>query len=795
MSRRRFAAATGRYTVSPVLLPHIKIGEGDLDLVDRILEPQTIASFLSFTCYGTLPNGAKTIYPLLNSELDFPVLHIDNYNGSQSNPNFNTTFTDIFTTDKRSIIHRIMTRIGSTEAPDDDRIAIITRHIYSFKHAAWSGMVPLSEQRWKEKKLDERRNFDIAVQYLSAVAAAFHYLNFDTVREDLRETFNLISAHWGGFDTLVNARRRERGKGEELVNVRAMWTEYIEALYEVMVERAHRWVLLHVNALRAPILRDLASHEPVDINTHDNFQLRLLDQLHTLTEIMAVADYTIFMPMQGYWGYNAPTNPLGRGVPSALRSAKHEDRHKVYGPYMKKVTRETQTQEIRDARLRGERRERGNAAPEALRRLSMLQIRCQDRVRREMRGEAVEPVPREPWVLEAMRAVGLPEKDLEEGDDGEDEGETGTPRGSGFIIYRLTYGQTEAEWDAFVKKLEAHSGDWGRGQTGSSVLKPHLKLHWRYGQKLGIAEGDIDAAKEHYRETCNQDNDTPFDLDHGVNEHAFLAVDKASYDSYTTTTYTYKYNTFFATIPPGDTTGFVLAIDPEYDLEEGPERDDEIPGFLGHLRVLGSLIWGDLYAMLVSQSTLLQDLWPLAIDHPDYVYTGPVVPLVQDAWKLHNGIRGALMRGVCSFAKAKMEGREYTPRPWTSFTSRRGQTEFQRTANPTTNPTTRATAQPSSSTAADEPSLFEEPDPEPEPSPINEALRTYMLSEFARYLRRRGQHRRAIFAEELMRAGHGNVPDMDAVLRRAEREGAEDAEPPLPEPPAPEPGDDPCPMQ
>jgi hypothetical protein len=63
-------------------------------------------------------------------------------------------------------------------------------------------------------------------------------------------------------------------------------------------------------------------------------------------------------------------------------------------------------------------------------------------------------------------------------------------------VYRLTYGQTETEWAAFVKKLDAHVSDWGKGQTGSSAIKPYLKLHWFNGKDLGIPEGDIDAAKK-----------------------------------------------------------------------------------------------------------------------------------------------------------------------------------------------------------------------------------------------------------------------------------------------------------
>ena len=96
-----------------------------------------------------------------------------------------------------------------------------------------------------------------------------------------------------------------------------------------------------------------------------------------------------------------------------------------------------------------------------------------------MRGEPIEPVPREPWVAACASRI-----------------ESGRREGRyGFAVCRLTYGQTESEWAEFVRKVEAHVSDWGKGQTGSSAIKGYLKLHWLDGKKLGIPEGDINASR------------------------------------------------------------------------------------------------------------------------------------------------------------------------------------------------------------------------------------------------------------------------------------------------------------
>ncbi|KAL4994658.1 hypothetical protein BDV10DRAFT_176279, partial [Aspergillus recurvatus] len=425
-----------------------------LPLVDRLIEPQTIAHFLAASCEGTMPNGKTTSLELLK-DTDLPLLH-------------KSPTTD---DDERDIITRVMSRIGSLE--DDTRMCIVGRNIWSVKNRLWAGMIPLSEQRWKEKGLDQPDNFDTAAQYLSAVVAVFEYLNRPKVQDNMRDTFNLISQHWGELETMINAEREE---GQARLNMRLLWTEYIQAHFEVMTERAHRWVLVHVNALREPLVRDIGTYRPADLDSPDSVQWKITDRLHILAEIAGVADFTIMLPMHGYHGYTTP--PIPDGVLPSLRSPKWTVRNKAYGPYMKTVTRIQRVQDTLDRRNREGPTGYHVADPAVFQQTTELQLECQQRVRREIRGEPVEPMPKEPWITDIVGQMKTDEHRV------------------GFVVYRLTYGQSEADWNAFREKFDTHLSEWGRGQTGSAALKPHLNLHWRDGKELGIPEDDIVAAKK-----------------------------------------------------------------------------------------------------------------------------------------------------------------------------------------------------------------------------------------------------------------------------------------------------------
>ncbi|KAE8138190.1 hypothetical protein BDV38DRAFT_292376 [Aspergillus pseudotamarii] len=658
----------------------------ELQIVDRLLEPQTIVHFLECCNGAPLPNGKQSTLPQLTSE---EIRSLSANPGEDPNG--------------EPFLQRVLKRIGSTE--DGDRLCLVGKNIHSAKSRAWEGIIPLSEQRWREKELDHLANFQVACQYLSSVLAVFEYLNKPQVAQNLRDTFNFIYGHWEEYDAVLNDQRRQLD--QESVSVAKRWTEFIKAHYEVMTERAHRWVIAHVNTLRAPLLEGLLSHRPMNEDVADRVQWKITDALHVLMEISAVADYTIMIPMHGYKGYIAPA--IETGIPPGLRSPDYEKRHKEYHQRLKLVSRMTMFQNIGTA-SRGVRE--GMGSPESLHRTALQQIESQNKVRRETRGEPIEPVPREPWIMKSLARA--------------ETSENNPVGGFGLAIYRLTYKQNESEWAEFLQKFEAHTADWGRGQTGSNAIKPLLKLHWLDGKALGIPEGDLDAAKKHFN-----DHAIPsFEDKDRVKGNTFLVIDDACVASYMGNSYSAA--TEF--IPSGDHLGFVLAVDAHYDPKEGIERPDESPGYHGQMRILGNLIWGDLYAMLSSQSALLEDLWPLAINHPNGVYTGPTVPMQAKCWKIQNRMRFTLIHKLVEYAEAKINGTASTPPP----------------------------APPSGP-------------PRNEP---NAALRAYLLRQFARDMRREGNLQHAVFAEEAINLRPDEEPDWDRIQRRldAEAEGGNEPE-------------------
>jgi hypothetical protein len=371
---------------------------------------------------------------------------------------------------------RVMSRIGSKE--DGGRLCIVGKNIEFLKSRLWEGITPMSDQRWQEKGLHLDENFALACQQLSAVLAAFEYLNQQQVRDNLRETFNLIHEHWQTLDTQL-AQKRAR-TGEDPISVADLWTLYMTVHYKVMTQSAHHWVTKHVDSLRAPMMQGLLDHRSPNEGTGvpDAMQWKLMDGLHVLLEISCRADYAIMIPMEGYKGYIAP--PYGSG-PAEMYVADLAQRGKVYAQRLKALSHEIMFERIMFGNLSGGRPTQTSG--ESWHESAMEQLNAQDQVRQELRGDTSGPLPQEPWITEFLAAVRRRERN-------------GLPKGRGIAIYRLSHEQSESEWNNFVQKLEAHISNWGQGQSGSDAIKPHLKLHWIDGKEHGLVEGDIEAVKK-----------------------------------------------------------------------------------------------------------------------------------------------------------------------------------------------------------------------------------------------------------------------------------------------------------
>lgn len=413
---------------------------------------------MGFAFGNPLPNGTQpSITTLAEEEI---ALIVGSYPPDSNGP---------------SIMDRIMARIGSDE--DSDRLCVVGKNIQSLKSRLWEGITPLSDQRWQEKELHLQENFDQACQHLSAVVAVFEYLNTKQVQENLRVTFNLIYDLCEALETLINERRTETGA--EHVSVTNLWTMYMTAHLEVVTQRAHKWVTQHVDALRAPIMHELLTHQPLIelMGMPDSKQWELTNALHMLMEISVQADYNIMIPMDGYKGYMAPENGSG---PPEMYSKDITERGPAYAQHLKYVNNEISIKRMVERFTSGDSREQTSG--ESYHDTAMEQMIAHARVRREMRGDSLDSTLQEPWIVAKLARI-------------EFEKENDSFKDYGLAMYRLTYGQSEHEWNEFVQKLETSISDWGAGQTGSDAIKPYLKLHWIDGKELGFAEGDTEAAK------------------------------------------------------------------------------------------------------------------------------------------------------------------------------------------------------------------------------------------------------------------------------------------------------------
>lgn len=430
--------------------------------VDRVLEPQTIMGFLGFLFGATLPNGTR---PPSLATLGVEELAL--IQGSDP----------VLGTDTQSVMYRVMGYIGSHE--DGSRLCGVGKNIQSLKSRLWSGITPLSDQRWKEKGLDLPENFDQACQNLGAVVAVFEYLNVPQVRDNLRDTFNLIYDAWTELDTVLNQHRADAGK--EAISVANLWTLYMTVHLEAISQRAHKWVTTHVDILQVPLMQEYLTYQsPIEESgAPDSEHLRLADALHILLETSIRADHTIMVPMEGYKGYVVPEKGSG---PPDIYIADHASRGAAYAQCVKTLSHIM----IFD-RIIQETIEHGEPQKKLLGKSwhenTTDQLEAQKQVRRELCGDSIDATIEEPWITSNLNIV---KNHIEV---------TGSPKELGLTIYRLNYGQSESEWLEFVKRVEEHIFDWGAGQAGSDAIKPYLKLHWVDGLELGFAENDFEAAK------------------------------------------------------------------------------------------------------------------------------------------------------------------------------------------------------------------------------------------------------------------------------------------------------------
>jgi hypothetical protein len=66
----------------------------------------------------------------------------------------------------------------------------------------------------------------------------------------------------------------------------------------------------------------------------------------------------------------------------------------------------------------------------------------------------------------------------------------------GFVIYRLSYKESDDEWKNFLGKLKDGLGSGWEGLVGAEKIRGKARLHWVDGREKDIPEGDLEAARK-----------------------------------------------------------------------------------------------------------------------------------------------------------------------------------------------------------------------------------------------------------------------------------------------------------
>ncbi|KAH8171346.1 subtilase family protein [Sarocladium implicatum] len=561
--------------------PQSPSSEGRLWIVDRVLEPVTLANFASFLSGSlNLPGGEKTELPLLGMDVEYLMRPRSDWAPAPYN------------TPGRSTMQDLTVKIGSVE--DGTNLQKISLTLVDMKSRIWSGHAPMSDRLWAERRLDEPQNFSAACQIIVNVLYVYFYLNADEVRNNLRKTYNAI---WDGlkeFETALNAKRRLESLAP--VSPTALWAEYMRNHYARMESVAHAWLLKRLNALKEKVLLSLASHMPVGPlrRGYDETQWTLLDRWQDIVHNVSCADFAVFLPMDGYKGCtsaSATGRPLaGSGMYSGttpLRfSPSLKQREKDYHVRRRQIG----LMDMINAAGQGHAMREAANSPASLVRTCCQQEEAQDKARAEWRISS--------WssTSNVLREIGEAEP-------------------WGFVAYRGCHDHTDAQWADFVANFQRDIRDWGKGVDGISALKARSKIHWLDTKELGLDDTAVETLRQHFKSY----QETP-EFPKGVTKSAFLVADEASVNSYLHR---------IPDPPPnlvGDFGGFITAVDGGYDIHAPVDRPDESPGYKGQFRVLGSVLWDDFCALLAMQTMEMRNLWPLAMHHPFEVLQEQLIP-------------------------------------------------------------------------------------------------------------------------------------------------------------------------
>jgi hypothetical protein len=333
------------------------------------------------------------------------------------------------------------------------------------------------------------------------ILVIFQWLNSDKIHSRMRHGFNWLVDNHIEFEGAVNLLREQRGI-EERVNLAGMWAEYYQSIVSTMSDRTRQWMADRVDELQTRAFDDYnlaLERAGTDQDAIGTAGRKYYECVQDLNSLVSQAEYVVDVPMTGFKGYT-PSNSVS-DLPLHVRkdifyskigasmswkwteimlNAQDED-NKANPPKQQTI------QDLNDEMKNGP-----PPAPPRFRNKEALighyheSKKIRTAMRRALRGER-KLLAEEYWISILRDRM---EFYLNNGRDRK------THRW-GFACYRLTYKQTDAEWAAFKKKFEADVFQSGQWIEGFDTISDMAGLEFIDGRDVGIAEGDIEAAKKY----------------------------------------------------------------------------------------------------------------------------------------------------------------------------------------------------------------------------------------------------------------------------------------------------------
>jgi hypothetical protein len=430
-------------------------------LVDRIIPASTLYFFLDFTLEGNLYTGEKCTLPLIKED---EVRLFGTPYAFWAAPPWNTTSS--------CLQERIL------KGPAGSNV-IVKGRISNMRARLWEGMIPMSGARWKEKKLDDPKNWQFAFDFMWDIILTFMWLGDPDTQKLIKNGFNHVAQELKIFQDALNARRARNGIAE-LIDMRKLWLEFVRSIFETMVTRTHSWVLDRVNEI---VDNGKAAYDAVaDANGAANAHAaakELLEAWSDLNRTLHLCDWMVMMPMDGFTGFSASssdTKVVGSLFPLPFRQdQRRELSARIPTPFMERLQHTLEDNHTDNHAIYTNR--------ESINALLKESKDMNHEVRFQLRGEP-KSLGREHWIsiLHSRTKWSLSH---------------GGPQDQrwGFVAYMLTHTPTKEQWELFFQKVNAEfqrSGEWVKG---FDEVKPRMALQWIDAKKAGISHDDIQGAK------------------------------------------------------------------------------------------------------------------------------------------------------------------------------------------------------------------------------------------------------------------------------------------------------------